>query len=54
MLESIVTDIAEVALGIHAIAIQPRERLLVGVGTERDGVDRVAPSAHALENTKEP
>ena len=54
MLETIVTDLAELALGIDVVAIQPRERLGVGVGTERDGVDRVAPSAHALENTKEP
>ena len=52
MLEAIVTDIAELALGIDDVAIQPRGRRAVGVGAARDGVGRVAPSAHAIENTK--
>ena len=54
MLEAIVAGLAELALWMDVVAVQPREGLELGVGTERDGVDRVAPSIHALENTKEP
>ena len=53
MLEAIVARLAELALWIHVVAVQPGEGLELGVGTPLDGVDRVASSVHALENTKE-
>ena len=53
MLEAIVAMIAELAFWIVVVDVQPGEGLELAVGTERDGVYRVASSMNALEKTKE-